>query len=403
MKLVTLGAPRLDGPDATPSAARRKQLALLTYLARQENREATRSQLADLLWEDGDRARARHSLRQALSGLRPLLGDLLTTEGQRVRLSGSLPMDLTDLELLQPGASEAAPDQPEFLPGFDDVGGERWRSWLRRERDAVRRRFRWRSSPPTERARRTAGEREDRTLVDALDDAWEDVAPGGVLIVDAAMDAARTTMGEHFAAARARDGQLLVAEASTVTSRPWAYLGRLCARLPELNGLSSAPASALAVLRRFAPGLLARYPRLPLQSAAWQDPAGALVETLAAVATLGPLTVVTADFERADASSREVVGQVVRARPSNVSFVLIGSASDPVAGGELRSLARLPGVRFIRLGTAADEPLSVTEMAPPPVPPLEPSARFTRADHLLLASGGILAVIVLILAVLAAW
>jgi DNA-binding SARP family transcriptional activator len=112
MKLVTLGAPRLDGPDAPPSSARRKQLALLTYLARQENREATRSQLADLLWEEGDRARARHSLRQAISGLRPLLGDLLTTDGQHVRLSGALPLDLAELERHHPDDAPAGPAPP---------------------------------------------------------------------------------------------------------------------------------------------------------------------------------------------------------------------------------------------------------------------------------------------------
>lgn len=404
MKLVTLGAPRLDGPDTAPAAARRKQLALLTYLARQENREATRSQLADLLWEDGDRARARHSLRQALSGLRPLLGDLLTTDGQHVRLSGALPLDLTEIELQDPShpaAPDSASSEQEFLPGFEDVGGERWRSWLVRERDAVRRRFRWRSGPTASRARRSDATRERRVLEDALDGAWEDIAPGGALVVDAAPDAMRTALCERFAAARAADGQLLSADASATIARPWGYLSRLCARLPELDGLVDAPASALAALRRFTPGLATRFPQLPLRSTSAQDPAGALAETLTAAASQGPLTVLAGDFERADLASRDVLCQLVRERPTNVSFVLVGSLADPAAGSELRSLARLPGVRLLQHGPGSVVPAPAEE-APPPIRSMAPAgSRFTTADRLLLTMGGVAAVIVLVLALLA--
>jgi hypothetical protein len=405
MKLVTLGAPRLDGPDAPPSSARRKQLALLTYLARQENREATRSQLADLLWEDGDRARARHSLRQAISGLRPLLGDLLTTEGQHVRLSGELPLDLAELERHHPDDAGSgptpAPAEEEFLAGFDDVGGERWRSWLRRERDAVRRRFRWRTGPGVNRAKRAAPQREERALADALDGAWEDIASGGALVVDAPADETRAALCEQFTSARAADGELLAAEASGPVVRPWAYLGRLCARLPELQGLTGAPASALAALRRFSPGLAERFPRLPLQSSFWRDPAAALAETLAAAATSVPVTVVAADFDRADHQSREVISQLVRARPTNVAFVLIGSSRDVDAGADLRALARLPGVRTLRLGAATVPPVPepVAAEALPPASAL--GNRLNTADRLLLAAGGIIAAVVLVLAVLA--
>jgi hypothetical protein len=404
MKLVTLGAPRLDGPDTPPSAARRKQLALLTYLARQENREATRSQLADLLWEEGDRARARHSLRQAISGLRPLLGDLLTTDGQHVRLSGDLPLDLTELERHHPDEAPAEPatDQ-EFLAGFDDVGGERWRSWLRRERDAVRRRFRWRTGPSVNRAKRAAAHREDRLLAEALDGAWEDIAPGGVLVVDAPADATRAALCEQFASARAADGQLLAAEANGPVTRPWGYLGRLCARLPELDGLGEAPASALAALRRFSPGLSERFPRLPLQSSFSHAPAAALAEVLAAAATAGPVTVVAADFDRADHQSREVLSQLVRSRPTNVAFVLVGSSRDVEAGAELRGLARLPGVRTLRLGNQADDsaPAELPDASLPLAADDEAGSHLNKADRLLLATGGLIAAVVLVLAILA--
>lgn len=404
MKLVTLGSPRLDGPDAAPSSARRKQLALLSYLARQENREATRSQLADLLWEDGDRARARHSLRQALSGLRPLLGELLTTDGQHVRLSGALPLDLTDIELQSPDDAPAGPKsrEQEFLAGFDDVGGERWRSWLLRERDAVRRRFRWRSGTGAGQAKRSDAARERRRMEEVLDGAWEDIAPGGAMVVDAAPDPLRTAWCERFAAARAVDGQLLAADAGTAVLKPWGYLCRLCARLPELDGLAEAPASALAALRRFNPALAVRFPRLPLRSTS-QDPAAALAASLGVAASHGPLTVLAADFDRADQASRAVICQLVRERPTNVSFVLVGALADPEAGPELRSLARLPGVRLVRHG-AQPESIAPVEapVAVPAMHPITTQSRFTSADRLLLAVGGVAAAVVLLLAILAA-
>lgn len=399
MKLVTLGAPRLDCPDAAPAATRRKQLALLSYLARQENREATRSQLADLLWEEGDRARARHSLRQALSGLRPVLGDLLVTDGQRVRLSPELSLDLADMERQAGAGGSAVTADGEFLAGFDDVGGERWRSWLARERDALRRRLRWRSGPSINRNRRAASRRDRREPTDALAEAWSNQEPGGVLIVDLLPDPARVASCERFASERANEGQLLAADAGAPLSRPHAYLSRLCARLPELRGLDDAPASALAALRRHAPALANRFPQLPLRSTSSRDLSGALSEVLAAAASAATVTVVATDLERADPASRAIIFQLVRERPSNVSFVMVGSLDDAALGADLRSLARLPGVTLVRREGAADD------IVPAPAPQLPPvdtlASRFTRADRLLLAAGGAVALLALVLALLA--
>jgi hypothetical protein len=234
---------------------------------------------------------------------------------------------------------------------------------------------------------------------EALDAAWEEIAPGGALIVDSAPDAMRASACERFAAARAIDSQLLSADAASAVARPWGYLTRLCARLPELHGLADAPASALAALRRFAPALGTRFPRLPLRSTSAQDPAGALTEILAAVAEHGPLTVFMADFDRADAPSRVALGQLVRERPSNVSFVLVGSLRDPVVGPELRSLARLPGAHLLPgPNTRTAEPEA--ESAPAPVV-ASVNERPTAADKMLLATGGTIALVVLMLALLA--
>jgi hypothetical protein len=86
-----------------------------------------------------------------------------------------------------------------------------------------------------------------------------------------------------------------------------------------------------------------------------------------------------------------------------VSFVLVGSLADPVAGPELWSLARLPGVRLIQQHGAAQVVPAVHAEPPELVPPMHFStSRFTQADRLLLAAGGVVAAIVLTLALLAA-
>ncbi|MGH7527621.1 MAG: winged helix-turn-helix domain-containing protein, partial [Gemmatimonadales bacterium] len=71
--LRTLGELRVEGAETTLSR-RRKELALLAYLARQADRAVPRAELASLLWEERDDARARQSLRQALLELKRVLG-----------------------------------------------------------------------------------------------------------------------------------------------------------------------------------------------------------------------------------------------------------------------------------------------------------------------------------------
>jgi DNA-binding SARP family transcriptional activator len=62
MLLRTLGEVRLGGV-AGDMSGRRKDLGLLAYLARKAPHPVSRAELADLLWEDRDEARARQSLR----------------------------------------------------------------------------------------------------------------------------------------------------------------------------------------------------------------------------------------------------------------------------------------------------------------------------------------------------
>src|SRR5688500_9632207 len=71
-RLLTLGTLALTGAGDAPALGPRK-LALLAYLAL-ATRPLTRDRLAELFWGDRDDARARHSLREALSALRRALG-----------------------------------------------------------------------------------------------------------------------------------------------------------------------------------------------------------------------------------------------------------------------------------------------------------------------------------------
>ena len=73
--LTTLGTLRLDrdGAPVTGAAAQRLRLALLAVLAASP-RGVSRETLAALLWGERDEERARHSLEQALYGLKSSLG-----------------------------------------------------------------------------------------------------------------------------------------------------------------------------------------------------------------------------------------------------------------------------------------------------------------------------------------
>lgn len=65
----------------------RKALALLAYLAVENQRPHAREHLASLLWARTGEERARHNLRQALSKLRGLCPDLIQTPADRVSLN----------------------------------------------------------------------------------------------------------------------------------------------------------------------------------------------------------------------------------------------------------------------------------------------------------------------------
>ena len=124
VRLVTLGALSLSVDGLPVLAGRRKVLVLLAYLACHPQRKLERAFLADLGWPDTPDARARASLRQALSELREAIGPALLTDGELVGLApGMLTIDLHQfLALADSGNHEGALQlwQGEFLPGADD-------------------------------------------------------------------------------------------------------------------------------------------------------------------------------------------------------------------------------------------------------------------------------------------
>ncbi|MBK7905855.1 MAG: AAA family ATPase [Gemmatimonadetes bacterium] len=125
------------------ASLRRKELALVAYLALDGSGSVSREALATLFWGEKDESAARHSLRQALLVLRRELGDHLVESPTGLRLVPAADCDLLDLErdgLLREGDQAPLPDR--LLPGFDDLGSEPFSQWLASRRAAYRARFR---------------------------------------------------------------------------------------------------------------------------------------------------------------------------------------------------------------------------------------------------------------------
>ncbi len=144
--LRTLGGIELSGGASGELTPRRQELVLLVYLARRGPRPTSRQTLAALLWGDRDEARARHSLRQALSELRAELGDSLEITNETVRLHPSLELDVSGFEqAVDAGQWEKATAlwQGEFLGECDELGTEDLRAWIEQERAGLRKKLAW--------------------------------------------------------------------------------------------------------------------------------------------------------------------------------------------------------------------------------------------------------------------
>ncbi len=88
LHLALLGPPEITVDGKALEVDTRKAIALISYLA-VSGAQATREQLADLLWPDLERERGRATLRRTLSTLRTgLSGKWLHADRTRVWLNG---------------------------------------------------------------------------------------------------------------------------------------------------------------------------------------------------------------------------------------------------------------------------------------------------------------------------
>lgn len=143
--LILLGGFDLVDSNETPALAR-KAKGLLAFLALQPDRPQSRDKLAALLWAESAQAQARHSLRQALAGLRKFLPnkDLLIADNDSVTLH-ALPVDALQFLDLATRSDAAGLEQAlrlfggELLEGFN-LRSEPFDEWLQERRSHVRER-----------------------------------------------------------------------------------------------------------------------------------------------------------------------------------------------------------------------------------------------------------------------
>ncbi|PVV08856.1 MAG: hypothetical protein B6D77_10955 [gamma proteobacterium symbiont of Ctena orbiculata] len=149
MELSLFGGFQLtDDTGAVIDLRARKTKALLAWLALHQERPQPRDRLALLLWEESNDTQARHSLRQALSGLRKVLAghaDALIADQESVLLrSGHIDTDTGAFDaLLRDGCSPEYLTQlvslygGEFLEGFNPRSNN-YEEWLMTQRSHYR-------------------------------------------------------------------------------------------------------------------------------------------------------------------------------------------------------------------------------------------------------------------------
>lgn len=266
LRLQTLGELRLHGGDVAVLSSRRKELVLLTYLARRRPRPLSRAQAAALLWPERNEARARQSLRQALLELRRLVGKGLALDTEQIVLDeGALELDANLFEReAKHGRLEVAVSRwgGDFLPGADEVGGEELRAWLEAERESLRRRLRSALSELVEDAHRRS--------------AWGD----GIQWAERWTTALPWDLQGHYRLLQLRylDGQSAEALAlhSALAARLRALKMELSPELEQLGRLlekaaATAPRAPSIPAALLSPDLVGRGPALAEVDTAWRS------------------------------------------------------------------------------------------------------------------------------------
>jgi DNA-binding SARP family transcriptional activator len=149
-RLVTLGDLRLTDPSGRTVPYPEKALITICYLMAAKGAERTRSDIAQLLWEDADPSRASANLRTLLSRVKnhqaELGTELLILRDSTVKLN-TTEIDSDMLALDAVGFDPVARLQAfkdhcrgQFLAGADDFS-ERCRIWIEGQREAILSRF----------------------------------------------------------------------------------------------------------------------------------------------------------------------------------------------------------------------------------------------------------------------
>jgi DNA-binding SARP family transcriptional activator/Tfp pilus assembly protein PilF len=247
-------------------SSRRKELSLLTYLARRAPRPVARAELAALLWEGIDEGRARQSLRQALLELKRVVGDGLVTDGEQVRLDpAGVRVDATAFEsaIVEGRPAEAvAWWKGDFLAGLEQVGGEAFRTWLEVEREGLRQNL----ARALDRLIGGAAERGDWDEATAWAERWTELLPlderGHRNLVEALRLAGRP------AEARARYTAAVARLRSELEIEPGPEL-RLAGEKVERAAAGMTPGHRPGSAALFTPDLVGRGPALAELEAAW--------------------------------------------------------------------------------------------------------------------------------------
>ncbi|MBA3318103.1 MAG: AAA family ATPase [Gemmatimonadales bacterium] len=363
MLLRTLGEARLEGA-ASDLAGRRKDLALLAYLARKSPRAVSRAELADLLWEDRDAARARQSLRQALLELKRVVGEGLVAAADQARLEP----DAVDLDVREFEAAIAAGRlddavswwQGDFLAGLEETAGESLRVWLEVEREVLRRSLGFALDRLTAEA---SGRGEwDRALEWA--ERWTRFLPdddrGHIRLIETLRLAGRASE------ARVRYTNFEARLRSDLEREPSAELKALGLRIErELSRAQDSHRPGSAAL--FTPDLVGRSAPLAELAAGWD------------AARAGNVTVVVVEGETGIGKTR-LVEEFVRQTEASGAAVVISlsagaaGAEDSLASALLTRLGSAPG-----LGGASPATLAAIAARVPGVRERFPGAAFEVA------------------------
>lgn len=145
LEVYLLGVPRLVLNGRTVPSLRRKNRALIYYLAANKQ-AASRDKLLAFFWPDHERVAAQPILRTMIHDLRKQLGDTVQVDDQGIRLA---PGTLIDADVLTAALDSSSSDEQElinalalykgdFLEGFSLADSPQFDDWAASEREHYR-------------------------------------------------------------------------------------------------------------------------------------------------------------------------------------------------------------------------------------------------------------------------